>query len=387
VNQDQLDAALSAMLKAHAGSSDLNFTVGKPPQAEVYGDLKPAKFGSHTGPLTPEVTKDIALGIINGKPALLETLEKTGSCDCAHVLREGVRFRVNIFKARGDHAVVLRLLAAEVPTLESLKLPPILEEVAKLRNGMAVVTGSTGSGKSTTIAGIIDRINSTRAAHIVTLEDPIEFTHRQKVGTINQRELGSDFHDYADGLRGALRQAPKVIFVGEIRDQETMEIGLKAAETGHLVLSTLHTIDAGQTINRITGMFEIEERQLMKSRLAQVLRFIIGQRLLPKEGGGRTVALEIMGSNLRVRELIQNGESKDKTFYQVISDSRPFGWQTFDQHITELYAAGVISSEVAKTYSSDVSVVSRQIDKIKAGRGQETSALGNLEMAQGKKPR
>ncbi|MEM7264279.1 MAG: type IV pilus twitching motility protein PilT, partial [Planctomycetota bacterium] len=255
----------------------------------------------------------------------------------------------------------------------------------KLVNGLVLVTGATGSGKSTTLAALIDRINETRAVHVVTLEDPVEFVHRHQLATVNQRELGSDFFEFADGLRAALRQAPKVILVGEMRDRETLEIGLKAAETGHLVLSTLHTVDAGQTISRITGMFQERERDLIRSRLSEVLRYVVGQRLLPREDGGRVAALEIMGSSLRSRELIQNGETLEKTFYQVIADTRPHGWQTFDQHILDLYEQRIVSEEVAKTYASDRSIMNREIDRVRHSRGEDTSGLGELEMVQSMK--
>ncbi len=381
MTRTELDAAFAAALKAHPGASDFNFTVQKAPQIEVNGDLKALELGSFTGPLSPEETQVIARAMTGGHAAVTESLEKTGSCDCAYALPDGTRFRVNVFISRGHHSIVLRVLASDVPSLESLKLPAILDEIPKLRNGMVLVAGATGSGKSTTLAAIIDRINATRPVHIVTLEDPVEYAHPHKLGTVNQREMGTDFQRFSDGLRAALRQAPKVILVGEMRDPETMEIGIKAAETGHLVLSTLHTIDAGQTINRITGMFSIEERQLLRSRLAQVLRFVIGQRLLPREGGGRVPALEVMGSSLRTRELIQNGETQEKTFYQVIADAKPHGWQTFDQHLLELYAAKTISMEVARTYCSDPSVVAKEVDRLRAARGEDTSGIGQLEMA------
>lgn len=381
MNAAELNQAFTAALKAFPGASDFNFTVNKAPQLEVNGDLKAIDFGPFLGRLSPVQTLELSRIVTNGSPTLQESLEKLGSCDCAYALEDGTRFRVNVFISRGHCSVVMRVLASNVPSLEDLKLPPILGEIPKLKNGLVLVAGATGSGKSTTLAAVIDEINNSRPVHVVTLEDPVEFAHRHKRGTVNQRELGSDFHEFSDGLRAALRQAPKVILVGEMRDAETMEIGIKAAETGHLVLSTLHTIDAGQTINRIVGMFPMEERQLLRSRLAQVLRFVVGQRLLPKEGGGRVPALEIMGSSLRTRELIQSGEEGDKTFYQVIADARAQGWQTFDQHICELFSTGKISAEVAKAYCSDVSATTKDIDRIRAARGEDTSGLGQLEMA------
>lgn len=375
-----LDQALDRLFSEHAGASDLNLTCGRQPQLEISGKLTPVALGPLASELVPAQVEDLVQTLLRGDADLAETLERTGSCDCAYALENGLRFRVNVFRARGNLSVVLRVLASEVPDLKALNLPEILEEIPRLTNGLVLVTGATGSGKSTTLAAIIDRINQTRPVHIVTLEDPIEFTHPHKMATVNQRELGPDFAEFTDGLRAALRQAPKVILVGEMRDRATLEIGLKAAETGHLVLSTLHTIDAGQTINRITGMFSVEERQLVRSRLTQVLQFVVGQRLLPRKQGGRVAALEILGSNLRSRELIQNGETEDKTLYQVIHDSRPYGWQTFDQHIIELFEKDVIDEEVARNYCSDISMVGRELDRIRTERGEDTSGLGELQM-------
>ncbi len=377
----ELDVLLNGMMKCTEGVSDLNFTVGRPYQVEAHGELKPVKLGGELRNLTAIDTEEIANTLVGGDSNLQKILQETGACDCAYALPDGTRFRVNVFKVRGNYSIVLRVLPIRIPTLQELNLPAIFEEITQLRNGMVLVTGSTGSGKSTTLASIIDRINATRGVHIVTLEDPIEFGHPHKKGTINQRELGLDFPSFHEGLRAALRQAPKVILVGEMRDRPTVEIALKAAETGHLVLSTLHTIDAGQTINRIMGMFEPSEQRLIRSRVSQVLRFVIGQRLLPKKGGGRVAAMEIMGTNLRVRELILSDEDTDKTFYGVIADSRPYGWQTFDQHIIDLFEKDLITEEVAKSYCTDASVITLGVDQIRAARGEDTSDLGPLEMA------
>jgi twitching motility protein PilT len=226
-------------------------------------------------------------------------------------------------------------------------------------NGFILVTGATGSGKTTTLAALCDKINKERMVHVVTLEDPIEFVHPHRKSTFNQRELGNDFDTFANGLRAALRQAPKVILVGEMRDRETMEIGMTAAETGHLVMSTLHTVDAGQTINRILGFFEQEEQPQVRNRLIDTIRYIICQRLLPKEGGDRVAAFEVMGNNLRVKDVILHGETEDKTFYDIIEDGSALGMQTFDQHILDLYEHGLISEETAITYSSRRSAIGR----------------------------
>lgn len=381
-NESNLDHAISSMLSARPGVSDINFTVGKGPQVELHGELVELDTGDFPVPLragTTEMIADLILGRSN--PDWREAMEATGAADSSFELYDGTRLRVNVFKARGDLSVVLRVLASRVPSLDKLQLPPILEEIPPLRNGLVLVTGGTGSGKSTTLAALIDRMNATRAAHIVTLEDPVEFLHSHRRATINQRELGQDFASFGDGLRSALRQAPKVILVGEMRDPETLEIGLKAAETGHLVLSTLHTIDAGQTIGRIIGMFEPEQRGLVRSRLAEVLRFVVGQRLLPRQGGGRVAALEIMGSSMRVRDLIQSGETVDRTFADVIAEAAPHGWQTFDQHIVKLFADGVITEEVARSFGSDPATIGRGIDRVLNERGQNTSSIGHLEMA------
>lgn len=376
----QVKALISQMMSVSEGISDLNFTVGRLPQVEIYGELKAVKVGGLDSPLTPAHTEALARGLIDGNENLIQALNEHGSVDSAYDLDDGRRFRVAIFKAKGNHSIVLRSLPSEIPDFDELGLPEILKEVAELRNGLMLVTGGTGSGKSTTLAAIIDRINQTRAVHIVTLEDPVEFAHSHKKATINQRELAQDFGTFADGLKAALRQAPKVILVGEMRDQETIEIALKAAETGHLVLSTLHTIDAGQTINRMVGVFDVAEQKQVRSRLAQTLRFVVCQRLLPRVEGGRVAALEIMGNSLRSRELMLNDEDADKTFYQVIAEARAYGWQTFDQHIVDLFEHNQITEEAAKAYCSDISTVSRALDAIRAERGEETSDIGELQM-------
>ena len=374
----ELDTVLQAMLAAGERVSDINFSPGRPPQMEIDGRL--VAF-DRVGTLTPEKTEKIANLLLGTNEDLRGDLAKRGSCDCSHQVPDGPRFRVNIFRVDGNCAIVLRSLPTEIPTFDSLGLPDCLRKIPELTNGLVLVTGGTGSGKSTTLAAVIDAINTSRAVHIVTLEDPIEFKHPHKQSTINQRELGKDYKEFNDGLRAALRQAPKVILVGEMRDRATVEIAMKAAETGHLVLSTLHTIDAGQTIGRIIGMFDASEASLVRGRLAQMLRFVVGQRLLPKEDGGRVAALEIMGNDTRVRELICNGESKDKTFAKVIGESRSFGWQTFDQHIGDLFAAGLLSVDVALNYATDRAEARRTLDQHIAARGQQTSSIGDLEMA------
>lgn len=375
-----LDRMLTCMLRAHEVASDLNFTVGHPPQVEVNGQLAGVATDPPLPHLTPFQTERIALALVGADRRLTETLIRTGSCDLSYTLGTTARFRVNIFQQRGHYSIVLRKLPSQVPTVQSMGLPPVIAKLAEPRNGLILVTGATGSGKSTTLAAVLDIINETRAVHVVTLEDPLEFIHPVKKATFNQRELGTDFDTFASGLRAALRQAPKVILVGEMRDRETLEIGLAAAETGHLVVSTLHTMDAGQTVNRMLGMFETNEERQVRMRLAGALRWIVCQRLLPKVGGGRVAAIEVMGMNLRIQDVILNGESDGKTFYEVVQDSEALGMQTFDTHILKLINEGVITGETALSYATKKSVVARGLDQIRATKGEKTSDIEGLAL-------
>lgn len=374
------DDGLIAILEAFPKASDINFTVGRGPQIEVDGELLEIQGSQFTTPLRPESTEAIALMLFGEDEAACKTMGAEGSVDYAHELPNGVRLRANIFRTRGNYSIVLRVLASKIPSIEALGLPPSLNEIPMLRNGLVLVTGSTGSGKTTTLASLVAQVNATRAVHVVTLEDPVEFVHTHNVATVNQRELGKDFSDFAGGLRAALRQAPKVILVGEMRDRTTLEIGLKAAETGHLVLSTLHTIDAGQTVGRIVGMFDQAEQGPIRGRLAESLRRVVSQRLLPRADGGRVAAIEVMGSSLRTRQLILEGEKDGCTFRQVIEESRSQGWQTFDQHIVALFEQGLITAETARTFASDAAMVGRAMDSLRAQRGEDTSGLGELHM-------
>lgn len=375
-----VDFILSRMLDSHDSVSDLNFSVAKPPQVEAAGELTPIIIDPKLERLTPFQTENLALHLMQCDRRLVQLLISQGSCDCSYALIGKARFRVNIFQQRNSYSIVLRKLSTQVQTIDQLKLPPVFHNMAHEKNGLILVTGATGSGKSTTLAALIDEMNDTKAVHIVTLEDPIEFVHRHKKATINQRELGTDFDTFGNGLRAALRQAPKVILVGEMRDRETVEIALSAAETGHLVLSTLHTVDAGQTINRILGMFDKDEEQLVRIRLADTLRWIVSQRLLPKIGGGRVAALEIMGTNLRVKDSILHGESEGKTFYEIIEAAEPFGMQTFDQSIVKLFETGLITEETALGYASHKSVARRSIDDLKKRQGLMTSDIEELAL-------
>jgi len=376
----ELDQILTTMLASQPEVSDVLFTVGRPPQVEAYGELKPVVLDPPIDKLTPYQTEIIALNIIGDNLRQTEDLLRHGSCDASYGLSDVARFRVNVFAQRGNYSIVCRQLNSAIPTLEKLKFPDIFKEIPKEKTGLILVTGATGSGKSTSLAAILNEINRTKPVHIVTLEDPIEYVHTHDQATFNQRELGIDFDSYVNGLRAALRQAPKVILVGEMRDRETVRIALSAAETGHLVLSTLHTINAGETINRILGMFETEEQEQIRIRLADSLRWVVSQRLVPKISGGRIALLEIMGSNLRTQETMRLGESEGKTFYEIIEASHPFGWRTFDHACLEAYDQGIITEETAMLYCTKRSVVSRGLDNTKKGRGEIVSTVGSLRM-------
>jgi twitching motility protein PilT len=380
MRKQQIDYILTTLLESRDNVSDFNITVDKPFQVESSGQLVPVSFNPPITKLTPFQTEVFALNLINGDRRLTRALIRNGSCDASYQLAGKARFRVNIFSQKGCYSTVMRQLSNRVPTIEELGLPPAFFKMAQDRNGIILLTGATGTGKSTSLAAICDEINEKLAVHVVTLEDPVEYVHSQKKATFNQRELGVDFDSFASGLRAALRQAPKVILVGEMRDRETVEIGLSAAETGHLVLSTIHTVDAGQTINRIIGMFELEEERQIRIRLADTLRWVACQRLLPKVGGGRVAAFEIMGANLRVKDAILNGESEGKTFYEIIEGSQPFGMMTFDQSIVDLYTKGLITEEIALSYASRKALVKRAIDSVKSARGEKTTSIENLSI-------
>lgn len=380
MRKPEIDDLLTGMLESHDNVSDLNITVDRPLQVESSGELTPVPVNPPIENLTPFQTEIFALNLINSDRRLSDMLVKQGSCDSSYFLPGKARFRVNIFSQRGNTSIVLRKLETNIPTLEELKLPEAFKKMPNEKNGLILVTGATGSGKSTSLAALLNEINATKAVHIVTLEDPVEFVHPNRKATFNQRELGNDFDAFASGLRAALRQAPKIILVGEMRDRETVELGLKASETGHLVLSTLHTVDAGQTINRIVGMFDQEEEKQIRQRLADTIRWIVGQRLLPKIGGGRVAVHDILGNNIRTRESILMGESEGKTFYEIQEASEPFGMQTFDQAIIRAYEAGLITEETAVAYATRKAVVQRGIDKVKQTRGEKTTDIEGLKM-------
>ena len=380
MRKQEIDYILGRMLDSHDNVSDLNITVGKPFQVESSGQLTSVEMDPPDAKLTPFQSEIFALNLINHDRRLTEALLAQGSCDSSYELPGKARFRVNIFSQRGNCSIVLRKLETRIPTIREMNLPDVFYKMADEKNGIILVTGVTGAGKSTSLAALLNEINEHKSVHVITLEDPVEFSHPHKKATFNQREMGNDFDTFANGLRAALRQAPKVILVGEIRDRETVEIGLSAAETGHLVLSTLNTINAGQTINRILGMFTTGEETQVRVRLADTVRWIVCQRLLPKEGGERVAAFEIMGSNLRVKDTILHGESEGKTYYEIIEAGKAFGMMTFDDSIVELFRQGLISEETGKAYASNRGIVGRGIDTVKSSKGQTTTDLGKLEV-------
>jgi len=380
MKKQEIDHILTRMLDSHKNVSDLNLTVGKPLQVESDGELVSVDMRPPFKELTPFQTEIFALNLMNQDRRLTRTFLNSGSCDLSYSLPGKARFRVNVFSQSGYCSIVLRKLESKIPTIEELHLPGAMYKIAKEKNGIVFVTGATGSGKTTSLAAILNVINEDRSVHVVTLEDPVEYQHPHKNSTFNQREHGVDFDSYASGLRAALRQAPKVILVGEMRDRETVEIGLSAAETGHLVLTTLHTIDAGSTINRIVGMFSTEEEHQVRIRLADTLRWVVCQRLLPKIGGGRAATFEILGTNLRVKDAIMNGESEGKTFYEIMQAGQAFGMTTFDGHIIDLYEHGLITEETALAFASRKGIVGRGIDSLKSARGEATSDIDKLEL-------
>ena len=341
------------MLSASDKVSDLIFSPGRPPQIELAGKLQPVVIPG-LEKLTPAHTAGIAKVIIGNQQSALDSLEKTGSADVSFSAPGEARFRVNIFKQRGTHAIVMRVIPMHPPKFSDFNLPEQLKEIVDIKNGIVLVTGPTGSGKSSTLAAIIDLINETQYYHIVTIEDPIEFLHTHKNSTVHQRELHSDTPNFAVALRAALRQAPKVILVGEMRDRETIEVALEAAETGHLVLSTLHTIDAAKTVDRIIGVFPKNEEKVIRTRVAQSFRFIVSQRLLPKpDGKGRVAAVEILKSTMRTREYIEKGESEGKSLIDAMEQGDQEGMQTFDGVLEKMIREGVVTQEAAMPYATN----------------------------------
>ncbi len=344
---------IEQMLLTSDNVSDLNFSANQKPQVEINGVLYPTSpIG--LGKLSAFQTEVIAMSLLRDNPDAANQLWRTRTADLSYALPGKCRFRVNIFQQRNSYSIVMRVIPHEIPNFDFLRLPKTLEGIAEIRNGIVLLTGPTGSGKTSTLAAIIDRINEIKAYHIVTIEDPIEFLHKHKKSTINQREVGADTKDFASALRAALRQAPKVILVGEMRDLETADIALEAAETGHLVLSTLHTIDASKTIDRIVGLYPKNEERIIRTRLAQTFRFIVSQRLIPKaDGKGRMAAVEILKSNPRTREYIEKGESEGKSLLDAIRDGEIDGMQDFDSVIRDMIERGDITMEDGLSFATN----------------------------------
>lgn len=380
LNKADIDHIITRMLESQESISDLNVTVGRLFQVVSSGRLVPVSLDSPIEQITPYQAEIFALHLMGSDLRLLKTLAREGSCDFSYQLPGRARFRVNVFQQKGYYSTVMRKLSTHIPTVTELELPASFYKMARERNGIILFTGATGTGKSTSLAAILNEINEAEPVHVITLEDPIEFVHAHRKATFNQRELGTDFDSFAHGLRAALRQAPNVILVGEMRDRETIEIGLSAAETGHLVFSTLHTVDAGQTVNRIIGMFSKDEEQQIRIRLADTMRWVVCQKLLPKVGGGRVAVFEVMNNNVRIKDSILNGESEGKTFYEIIDSGEAFNMQTFDKDILRSYERGLIAEETALAYASHRAVVSRGIDQLKARKGEKTSDIEGLRL-------
>jgi twitching motility protein PilT len=370
-----VDPLLEAMLDAAPGISDLNLSVGRPPQVEVDGQLRAVKF-SGIERLSPYQTELIAMRLLAGKRDLADKLVKTGSTDLSYSLARRTRFRVNVFAQRGSYSIVLRVIPNKIPTVEELGLPPQLNEIGNERNGIVLVTGPTGSGKSTTLAAVINKMNREKAIHMITIEDPIEYLHPHQLATINQREVGADTQTFALALRAALRQAPKVILVGEMRDVETISIALEASETGHLVLSTLHTIDASKTIDRIVGVFPKNEERQVRTRFSQSFKWIVSQRLVPKKGGGRMALCEILRSNARTKEYVQEGEREGKSLIDAMNDGVLEGMQSFDYELERLINAGVIDRETGLSYSSNRTNLALRLDTQSGAGAADVPTIG-----------
>lgn len=365
----EIKKLIERLANLEEGISDIFILCGYPFQVMVHGKVKSVYLEDiPIETLTPFQTEIIAFHLLNFHPNLYKKLLKDGYADLSYSTNDETRFRVNIFSRQKTYNIIMRKLESKVKGIREWGLPEIFFKIAKEKYGIILVTGATGQGKTTTLSAILHEINKTEPVHIITLEDPIEYIHKPIKATINQRELGTDFSSYVEGLRAALREAPHVILVGEIRDRETMDIALTAAETGHLVFSTLHTIGASQTINRIIGFYPPEDENTIRQRLAFSLRWVIGQKLLPKIGGGRVPVFDILYNNLRVREIILTGESEGKTLYDAMTQGKPFGMQTFDQHLVELYEQGLIEEEIAIYHAIRKDIVGRQIDLIKKKR-------------------
>ena len=376
------------MVQSAEGAADFLFFSGQPPVAQFHDSLQEFALEDRAAGFTQDDVEQMADLIIDGNKRLLDDFINRGSCDCSYGLGGVARFRVNIFKRQGRHAIVMRRLPADIPSIDSLGLPHIFRKIVLEKNGIILLTGATGSGKTTTLAALLNELNQTQELHILTLEDPIEYIHPSQRSIFSQRELGKDFSSFAEGLRAALRQAPKVILVGEIRDRESMEIALSASETGHLVFATLHTIGAGQTIHRIVGMFASEEEQQVRQRLADTMRYIVSQRLVNKVDGGRLLVTEIMGSSLRTREALLYGEAENRMFSEIIEAATIHGWHTFDQELLKALDEHIISEDCAMIFASSKNKMRRDIEHLKQVRSPKEvlAAASGLKLQNTGKP-
>ena len=374
MDKEKLDNLMEAMIQSSDGISDLLFIAGRPMQVELDGELQPFVHELGQAELTSDFIESLARVMINNNPRMLRDLKENGSCDCGYTLKSACRFRVNVYMEDGNYAMVMRHLKPLVPTFDTLNLGPAFREIIKEQNGIIFVTGGTGMGKTTTIAAMLNEINKTRSVHILTLEDPIEFVLSPIKASFSQRELGRDFYNFHTGMRAAMREAPKIIFIGEIRDRETMEIVLSAGETGHLVFSTLHTTSAAATINRVTGMFGSDEETQVRERLAGSMRYVISQRLVPAISGGRLLVTEMMGSNLRSREAILLGEDEGRHLDDIIEAGGPYGWHTFEQSLIRAFEQDLITDETAMLYCSNKMKMIQRLDSVPVKKPRRSSA-------------
>jgi twitching motility protein PilT len=369
MNKERFNDLLIAMIVCESGISDLLFIPGRVPQMSCYGKLRSYTSDLITEPVSAEMTAQLAEIIMDGNALIAENYRKNGSCDCSYAVPGVARFRVNIYSKGGQRAIVMRKLSNSIPQLQDLKVPPVFDQIINENAGLVFITGATGTGKTTTLAAILNEINRTQDIHVISLEDPVEYMHEPIRATFSQREYGKDYFDHSVGLKAALRQAPHTIMVGEIRDRETMEVAITAGETGHLVFTSLHTINASQTINRILGMFDKGEEALMRQRLADSLRWVVSQRLVPKLDGGLHLATEVMGNNLRSREVIIAGESEKHNLHEIIENSvTPWGWHSFEQSLLSAVLAGEIAPDTALHYSTHKTQMQQALDKYTAGR-------------------
>jgi twitching motility protein PilT len=381
MTKQELDRLLEAMTRSADGISDLVFIAGMPFQVEIQGELLPFVYQGADPVLTSDFIESMAVLIMDNNQRLLKDVKERGSCDCGYTLKDQCRFRVNIYLQNGNYAMVLRYLRPFIPSFETLRVPPIFYDIIREKTGLIFVTGGTGHGKTTTIAAMLNEVNKTRSIHILTLEDPIEFLFTPNKASFSQREYGRDFYRFEDGMRAAMRQAPKIIFIGEIRDRETMEIVLNAGETGHLVFSTLHTNSAAASVSRILGMFNKDEETQIRERLAGSMRYIISQRLVPSLTGGRLLVTELMGSNLRTRETILLGESENRHFDEIIEAGSVSGWHTFEQSLVKAFEQDLISDETALLYCNNKMKMIQRLDALNKPRTQNpNSIMANLRM-------